>query len=82
MSKTVVFTGVLSNNASQNPDFYNWNKVRLRYCDGASFAGDSQFGNGVNKLACSPSQTNFFFFFLKPVSITGKYTERSGLWFF
>jgi len=46
MSKTVVFTGVLSNNASQNPDFYNWNKVRLRYCDGASFAGDSQFGNG------------------------------------
>ncbi|CAD5332501.1 unnamed protein product [Arabidopsis thaliana] len=50
MSKTVVFTGVLSNNASQNPDFYNWNKVRLRYCDGASFAGDSQFGNGTSLL--------------------------------
>ncbi|CAL9231344.1 unnamed protein product [Arabidopsis halleri] len=50
MSKTVVFTGVLSNNASQNPDFYNWNKVRLRYCDGASFAGDSQYGKGTSLL--------------------------------
>lgn len=23
-------------------DFFNWNRVKLRYCDGASFAGDSQ----------------------------------------
>lgn len=29
------------------PDFYNWNRVKLRYCDGASFAGDSIFDNGV-----------------------------------
>lgn len=21
-------------------DFYNWNKVKIRYCDGASFSGD------------------------------------------
>lgn len=23
-------------------DFFNWNRVKLRYCDGASFTGDSQ----------------------------------------
>jgi len=23
-------------------DFFNWNRVKLRYCDGASFAGDSE----------------------------------------
>lgn len=23
-------------------DFFNWNRVKLRYCDGASFAGDGQ----------------------------------------
>lgn len=23
-------------------DFFNWNRVKVRYCDGASFSGDSQ----------------------------------------
>lgn len=23
-------------------DFFNWNRVKLRYCDGASFAGDNE----------------------------------------
>ena len=23
-------------------DFFNWNRVKLRYCDGASFSGDGQ----------------------------------------
>ena len=32
--------GLFSSNAIVNPDFYNWNKVYARYCDGASFAGD------------------------------------------
>ncbi|KAJ0705524.1 putative pectinacetylesterase/NOTUM [Helianthus annuus] len=27
--------------------FYNWNRVKLRYCDGGSFAGDSKFDNGT-----------------------------------
>ncbi|PKU83136.1 pectin acetylesterase 5 isoform X1 [Dendrobium catenatum] len=34
------FVGILSPYPSQNPDFFNWNKVKVRYCDGASFAGD------------------------------------------
>ncbi|KAL3625666.1 Pectin acetylesterase 2 [Castilleja foliolosa] len=40
--KQIPFTGILSNKASENPDFYNWNRVKIRYCDGASFAGDSE----------------------------------------
>lgn len=50
MNKLEVFSGILSNNASCNPDFYNWNRVKLRYCDGASFAGDAKFDNGTSLL--------------------------------
>ncbi|KAK8709250.1 hypothetical protein V6N13_060275 [Hibiscus sabdariffa] len=50
MSRLEVFSGILSNNASLNPDFYNWNRVKLRYCDGASFSGDSKFDNGTSLL--------------------------------
>ncbi|CAL8127354.1 unnamed protein product [Prunus armeniaca] len=50
MTKWEVFSGILSNNASLNPDFYNWNRVKLRYCDGASFAGDAVFKNGTSLL--------------------------------
>ncbi|XP_074564211.1 pectin acetylesterase 5-like isoform X1 [Curcuma longa] len=39
MERQVPFIGILSNIPSQNPDFYNWNKVKVRYCDGASFSG-------------------------------------------
>nr|AND01200.1 putative notum-related-pectin acetylesterase [Linum usitatissimum] len=31
-------------------DFYNWNRVKLRYCDGASFTGDSKIVNGSSVL--------------------------------
>ncbi|KAJ1391039.1 Tripeptidyl-peptidase II domain [Sesbania bispinosa] len=50
MTKLEVFSGILSNNATLNPDFYNWNRVKLRYCDGASFTGDNVFNNGTTKL--------------------------------
>ncbi|GAA0144946.1 hypothetical protein LIER_36040 [Lithospermum erythrorhizon] len=46
MEKELAFTGILSNKAEENPDFFNWNRVKVRYCDGASFAGDGQ-----NKVA-------------------------------
>ncbi|XP_026418071.1 pectin acetylesterase 6-like [Papaver somniferum] len=48
MEKKIAFTGILSNKSEQNPDFFNWNRVKLRYCDGASFTGDSQ--NEANQL--------------------------------
>lgn len=40
--KQLPFTGILSDKAEENPDFFNWNRVKVRYCDGASFSGDSQ----------------------------------------
>ncbi|KAM7274991.1 hypothetical protein ACFE04_016857 [Oxalis oulophora] len=42
MDQTKTFKGILSNKPEYNPDFYNWNRVLLRYCDGASFAGEGQ----------------------------------------
>ncbi|KAI5658302.1 hypothetical protein M9H77_27095 [Catharanthus roseus] len=48
MEKQIAFTGILSNKAEENPDFFNWNRVKVRYCDGASFAGDSE--NKANGL--------------------------------
>lgn len=29
-------------------DFYNWNKIKVRYCDGASFTGDVEAVNPVS----------------------------------
>ena len=46
MEKLLPFTGILSNKQEENPDFFNWNRVRIRYCDGASFSGE-----GYNKDA-------------------------------
>lgn len=37
------FEGILSNSEKVNPDFYNWNRVFVRYCDGASFSGNMSF---------------------------------------
>ena len=36
----MTFSGFLSRNPEVNPDFYNWNVVFIKYCDGASFAGN------------------------------------------
>ncbi|PRQ22217.1 putative pectinacetylesterase/NOTUM [Rosa chinensis] len=42
MEKQLPFTGILRYKPAENLDFFNWNRVKLRYCDGASFTGDSQ----------------------------------------
>ncbi|KAK7292659.1 hypothetical protein RJT34_15510 [Clitoria ternatea] len=46
METSIPFTGILSSDPSQNPDFFNWNKVKIRYCDGASFAGHPENEKG------------------------------------
>ncbi|ONK67161.1 uncharacterized protein A4U43_C06F16650 [Asparagus officinalis] len=46
MEKAIEFTGILSNKPEENPDFFNWNRVKVRYCDGASFSGE-----GYNEAA-------------------------------
>ncbi|KAG9154170.1 hypothetical protein Leryth_000649 [Lithospermum erythrorhizon] len=42
MEKQLPFTGILSEKANENPAFFNWNRVKIRYCDGASFKGHGQ----------------------------------------
>ncbi|XP_009589914.1 pectin acetylesterase 8-like isoform X1 [Nicotiana tabacum] len=44
------FYGILSNNKTLNPDFYNWNRVMVIYCDGASFTGDVEIVDPVTNL--------------------------------
>ncbi|XP_028773011.1 pectin acetylesterase 5-like isoform X1 [Neltuma alba] len=39
MDRQIRFSGILSSDPAQNPDFFSWNKVKIRYCDGASLAG-------------------------------------------
>ncbi|GFP81560.1 protein notum homolog [Phtheirospermum japonicum] len=50
MVKLLAFSGILSNRAQFNPDFYNWNRVKIRYCDGASFTGDVETVNPATNL--------------------------------
>lgn len=40
----VGLSGFLSNSPTDNPDFYNWNRVFVRYCDGGSFSGNVASG--------------------------------------
>ncbi|GFQ06445.1 protein notum homolog, partial [Phtheirospermum japonicum] len=36
----IYFGGIHDKNETFNPDFYNWNRVFVLYCDGSSFLGD------------------------------------------
>ncbi|CAL4960045.1 unnamed protein product [Urochloa decumbens] len=36
------FDGILSDQQPLNPNFYNWNRAYVSYCDGASFSGDAE----------------------------------------
>jgi len=31
-------------------DFYNWNRIKIRYCDGSSFTGDVEAVDPVSYL--------------------------------
>nr|DAD36401.1 TPA_asm: hypothetical protein HUJ06_007042 [Nelumbo nucifera] len=50
MVTEIAFSGILSNNKQFNPDFYNWNRIKVRYCDGASFTGDLEKVDPVTNL--------------------------------
>ncbi|XP_022631636.1 pectin acetylesterase 8 isoform X1 [Vigna radiata var. radiata] len=50
MAKQIAFSGIMSNRQMFNPDFYNWNRIKVRYCDGSSFTGDVEEVNPVTKL--------------------------------
>ncbi|KAL3361587.1 hypothetical protein AABB24_014453 [Solanum stoloniferum] len=44
------FAGILHNTSKHNPEFHNWNRVRVKYCDGSSFIGDVEQVHPENKL--------------------------------
>ncbi|XP_038979840.1 pectin acetylesterase 8-like isoform X2 [Phoenix dactylifera] len=48
--KQLSFSGILGKKQNLNPDFYNWNKVKIRYCDGSSFTGDIEAVNPATNL--------------------------------
>ncbi|KAL0687740.1 hypothetical protein Bca4012_087417 [Brassica carinata] len=50
MVENLAFSAILSNKKQYNPDFYNWNRVKVRYCDGSSFTGDVQAVNPATNL--------------------------------
>ncbi|XP_015883356.2 pectin acetylesterase 8 [Ziziphus jujuba] len=50
MAKQYDFSGILSDKQDLNPDFYNWNRIKIRYCDGASFTGDVDAVNPETNL--------------------------------
>ncbi|KAL2517371.1 Pectin acetylesterase 8 [Abeliophyllum distichum] len=50
MVKQLAFSGILSNKPQFNPDFYNWNRIKVRYCDGSSFTGDVEAVDPATKL--------------------------------
>ncbi|XP_050234192.1 pectin acetylesterase 8-like isoform X2 [Mercurialis annua] len=50
MGPDIAFSGIMNNRQRYNPDFYNWNRVKIRYCDGSSFTGDVQAVNPATNL--------------------------------
>ncbi|KMZ72025.1 pectin acetylesterase, family CE13 [Zostera marina] len=50
MATSLSFSGILSKNPHSNPNFFNWNKVKVRYCDGSSFTGDVEEVDPETKL--------------------------------
>lgn len=45
------------------PDFYNWNKVKVRYCDGSSFTGDVERVDPVSLTYLDFSSLFIYLFF-------------------
>ena len=41
---------LLSSKEKYNPNFYNWNKVFVRYCDGSSFISDRTYEKNGTKI--------------------------------
>ncbi|KAF2316095.1 hypothetical protein GH714_040996 [Hevea brasiliensis] len=50
MEKTMGFSGILGKKQAANPDFYNWNRIKIKYCDGSSFTGDVEGVDPKTKL--------------------------------
>ncbi|XP_020548051.1 pectin acetylesterase 11-like isoform X2 [Sesamum indicum] len=47
--KRMYFTDILSEDQTINPDFYNWNRVFVAYCDSSSYLGDVEANTYPNR---------------------------------
>ncbi|XP_019164513.1 PREDICTED: pectin acetylesterase 8-like [Ipomoea nil] len=50
LRQSIQFGDFLSNSSTYNPDFYNWNRVYVPYCDGSSFTGDIEAPDSVTNV--------------------------------
>ncbi|KAK6130720.1 hypothetical protein DH2020_035537 [Rehmannia glutinosa] len=50
-NQTMYFGQIRSENQTENPDFYNWNKIFLAYCDSSSLMGDADHPNITSRGA-------------------------------
>ncbi|KAG6397714.1 hypothetical protein SASPL_143884 [Salvia splendens] len=74
--RQIAFTGILSDKASENPDFYNWNRMKVRYCDGASFSGE-----GENKAAGLQFRgQRIYHAAMDELMSTGKHNPNQDFW--
>ncbi|GJN10907.1 hypothetical protein PR202_ga29050 [Eleusine coracana subsp. coracana] len=82
MERQLQFTGILSNRPEENPDFYNWNRVKIRYCDGGSFTGDGADLRGV-ELKLKEQSIPVFSSFNKvlPLKQLIPKSERQDTWY-
>lgn len=48
--RNMSFYGIISKNSSENPEFHNWNKIYVVYCDGSSYTGDMDAVDTVYNL--------------------------------
>ncbi|XP_047966059.1 pectin acetylesterase 8-like [Salvia hispanica] len=46
----ILFKGILDSNSQANPDFYDWHKVFVHYCDGSLFLSDVDQVDPTNSL--------------------------------
>ncbi|KAL1564989.1 [Wnt protein] O-palmitoleoyl-L-serine hydrolase [Salvia divinorum] len=50
MASQTTFSGILDLNCTSNPDFCNWHKVFIYYCDGSSFMSDIEHSHSKTNL--------------------------------
>ncbi|KAG6422225.1 hypothetical protein SASPL_118790 [Salvia splendens] len=48
MASQTTFSGILDSDCTSNPDFCNWHKVFIYYCDGFSFMSDIEHSHAMN----------------------------------
>ncbi|CAA0837782.1 Pectin acetylesterase 8, partial [Striga hermonthica] len=50
-NETVFFGEIKSTNKTVNPDFYNWNRIVVEYCDSSSFMGKANHPKIISRGA-------------------------------